>query len=74
MRQEKDSKEIVLINQDLSQHQDLFPQTQGMIGPEDSLNMTDQGEMEKTTGIMIDHNQIPDLHKLLFLSVLDVTV
>ena len=64
---------MVLIDQDLSQDQDIFPKIWGVIDPENSLNTMDQGEMEKTTEIVIDHNQIPDLRKLLFLGVLDVT-
>ena len=44
-----------------------------MTDPEDSLSMTDQGEMERMTEIVIDHDQIQELHKLLFLNVSDVT-
>ena len=44
-----------------------------MIDLEGSLSMTDQGEMERTTEIVIDQDQIQDLRRLLFLDVLDVT-
>ena len=59
---------MVLTDQD----QDLFPGTQDMIDPEDSLSMTDQGETERMIGIMIDHDQIQELRRLLFLDVSDV--
>ena len=73
MRQERDSREMVLIDQDLSQDQDLSPGTQGMIDPEGSLSMTDQGEMEKVTEIVINHDRVQDLCRLLSLDVLNVT-
>ena len=49
---------MVLIDQDHFQDQDPFPGTQDTIDPEDSLSMTDQGETERMTEIVIDHNQI----------------
>ena len=58
---------MVLIDQD--EDPDLFPRTRGTTIPEDNLGKMDQGEM----GIVINHNQIQELHNLhkLFLNALD---
>ena len=61
---------MVLIDQD--EDQDLFPRTCGTTILEDNLGKMDQEDM----GIVIDHNQIQELHNLhkLFLNALDDNV
>ena len=58
---------MVLVDQD--EDQNLLPGTYGTMIPEDNLGKMDQGAM----GIVIDHNQIQELHNLhkLFLNALD---
>ena len=72
---------MVLIDQDPSQDQGLSPKIQDKIDLGDSYNITDHKEMsdkmERTIGIVINHNQNKELLRLLlllFLNVLDVTV
>ena len=67
MKQYGDSRRILLIDQD--EDQDLFSRTHGTMIPEDNLGKMDQEEM----GIVINHNQIQELHNLykLFLNALD---
>ena len=65
-----DFRRMVLMDQE--EDQDLLPRTHGTMIPEDNLGKMDQGAM----GIVIDHNQIQELHNLhkLFLNALDDNV